>query len=153
MGQYYNIFNLDKKEFLHSWTFNDGFKIMEFGHNKCGMMTALAYLLADGYGSGSNEDLRGSDLIGHWKNDRIVIQGDYTTEEFPLDTAQFKNISVDILRVMIQDLDIARELAHTYKGIHKLPDDIIEIYDQIKTKYPDYQPASRTSRPDILIGF
>ncbi|MFR6141800.1 MAG: hypothetical protein ACLUJM_03555 [Finegoldia sp.] len=32
MGQYYKIINLDKKEYLGSWSYNCGAKLMEFSY-------------------------------------------------------------------------------------------------------------------------
>lgn len=77
MGQYYRTVNLDKKQVLDPHEFNDGAKLMEFASSSCGMLRALAILLADGNGRGGG-DLHSSDpLVGSWAGDRIVIAGDY----------------------------------------------------------------------------
>ena len=95
MGQYYLLVNVDKKEFLHPHKLGDGLKLMEFGNSSDGTMLALALLLADGCGrgggdyhakKGSKPDLA---LIGRWKNDRIVIAGDYADIGFTPRAAQW----------------------------------------------------------------
>ena len=82
MGQYYYVVNLDKKQYLCPHKFNDGAKLMEFGHSTEGTLLALTVLLADGNGRGggdlhieARQDMR--KLLGSWAGDRIVIAGDY----------------------------------------------------------------------------
>lgn len=55
MGQYYVAVNLDRKEYLNPHAFGDGAKLLEFGSDSYGMMTALAMLLADGNGRGGGD--------------------------------------------------------------------------------------------------
>lgn len=70
MGQYYKIINLDKKEYLSSWNYNCGAKLMEFSY--------------------IGNDLTSNDFAGalisliesSWKNDRIIVVGDYFNMEF-----------------------------------------------------------------------
>lgn len=77
MGQYYMICNLDKKQSLNPHKFGDGLKLMEFGCNGCGTMTALAILLSAGNGRGGGDFRHESKYVGSWAGDRIVIAGDY----------------------------------------------------------------------------
>jgi len=58
MGQYYRIVNLDKKEYLSPYPFDEGAKLLEFGTGKGTLLLALAVLLADGNGRGGG-DLHG----------------------------------------------------------------------------------------------
>ncbi|NQV17775.1 MAG: hypothetical protein HQ534_04450 [Armatimonadetes bacterium] len=81
MGQYYVIVNLDKQEFLNTYSFNDGAKLLEFGCSSEGTMTALAVLLSDGNGRGGGDLHSEHPLIGSWAGDRIVISGDYADKE------------------------------------------------------------------------
>lgn len=81
MGQYYKIVNLDKKQFLDTYTFNDGAKLLEFGCSSEGTLTALAILLADGNGRGGGDLHSNHPIIGSWAGDRIVVAGDYADEE------------------------------------------------------------------------
>lgn len=78
MGQYFNVVNLDKKEYLHPHKFGDGLKLMEFGCSGNGTMLGLALLLRQSNESGGG-DFHGEDngMLGRWANDRIVIVGDY----------------------------------------------------------------------------
>ncbi|MDA3813534.1 MAG: hypothetical protein PF570_04700 [Candidatus Cloacimonetes bacterium] len=80
MGQYYKIVNLDKKEFLNTYTFNDGAKLLELGCSSEGTLTALAILLADGNGRGGGDLHSENPIIGSWAGDRIVVAGDYADE-------------------------------------------------------------------------
>ena len=82
MGQYYYVANLDKKQYLCPHKFNDGAKLMEFGHSTQGTLLAMTVLLADGNGRGggdleieARQDKR--NLLGSWAGDRIIIAGDY----------------------------------------------------------------------------
>ena len=76
MGQYYQAYNLTKKEFIHAHRINNGLKLMEqVGHDKS-TSTALFLLLANSNGRGGG-DARPHELIGRWAGDRVVIQGDY----------------------------------------------------------------------------
>ena len=102
MGQYYKICNLDKKQFLHPHKFGQGLKLMEFGCDNCGILTALTVLLSSGNGRGGGDlhfidparrpetlkEFFGTDkpesvdelckkYIGSWAGDRIVVAGDY----------------------------------------------------------------------------
>ena len=82
MGQYYKIVNIDKKQWLDPHMFSDGIKLLEFGCNGNGAMTALAVLLADGNGRGGGDltttmETDPDKLVGSWAGDRIVIAGDY----------------------------------------------------------------------------
>jgi len=81
MGQYYKIVNLDKQEFLDTYTFNDGAKLLEFGCSSEGTLTALAILLVDGNGRGGGDLHSDKLIIGSWAGDRIVVAGDYADEQ------------------------------------------------------------------------
>jgi hypothetical protein len=80
MGQYYKVVNIDRKEYLHPHKFGEGLKLLEFGCDGMGLMTALACLLADGNGRGGGDLRTEGDLAGSWAGDRIVIAGDYADE-------------------------------------------------------------------------
>jgi len=77
MGQYYQVYNIDKKESIHAHRINNGLKLMEqVGWDKS-TSSALWLLLASRGGG----DARSSHhLIGSWAGDRIVIQGDYAKD-------------------------------------------------------------------------
>lgn len=98
MGQYYKIVNLTKKQYLDTYTFNDGAKLMELGCSREGTLTALAILLADGNGRGGGDLHSNNPIIGSWAGDRIVIAGDYADEEKFLATEEvvkFKMLNED----------------------------------------------------------
>jgi hypothetical protein len=115
MGQYYKIVNLDKKQYMEPWTFDDGAKLLEFGMSAEGTMTALAILLADGNGRGGGDlNDEPNPLVGSWAGDRIVISGDYADEgRFTDDKENLYHISSE------QYLDIGPTMLKIMKN-HKL---------------------------------
>jgi len=80
MGQYYKIVNIDKQQYLSTYAFNEGAKLLEFGCSSEGTLTALAVLLADGNGRGGGDLHSDNPIIGSWSGDRIVVAGDYADE-------------------------------------------------------------------------
>lgn len=60
MGQYYHIFNLDKRQQLLPFDYDNGLKLMEWSYNKNCLVLALMNLLTD-----------------EWKGDRVYVIGDY----------------------------------------------------------------------------
>ena len=101
MGQYHLILNLDRQQFLEPHAFGDGAKLMEFGTESQGTMTALAILLARDNGLGGGdlhlpENTPDADLIGSWAGSRISIVGDYGPPEDVLEvdrTAFFASVA------------------------------------------------------------
>jgi hypothetical protein len=77
MGQYYKVINLDKKQFIKPWTFNDGAKLLEFGCSGSGTMLALAVLLASGNNRGGGDLHSENSIVGSWRGNRIIVAGDY----------------------------------------------------------------------------
>jgi len=76
MGQYHQIYNLDKIERIHPHSIDNGLKLYEqVGHIRS-TSTALFALLANSNGRGGG-DFPTHPLIGSWAGDRILIQGDY----------------------------------------------------------------------------
>lgn len=130
MGQYYVIANLDKKEFLDPYGFGDGLKLMEFAMSGKGVLSGLAVLLASSNGQGGGDlhlphDSEFHHVPGRWAGDRIVVAGDYDSDEHspgngvysrcngktPLeelagavsDTANFTDISAEVLGCLLED--------------------------------------------------
>jgi hypothetical protein len=138
MGQYYVISNLDKQEFLKTYTFNDGAKLLEFGCSSEGTMTALAILLADGNGRGGG-DLHSDDpIIGSWAGDRIVVTGDYADEDKFLQKDQ-------IVKYMMIGEERAGEKPNLYTYVHKFFKDIskkvLEVMLEDPYIYETYEKA------------
>ena len=63
MGQYYNIINLDKKEAMDPFDFDNGMKLMEWSYTENRMCIAMMNLMA-----------------GPWKGDRVYVIGDYADD-------------------------------------------------------------------------
>lgn len=120
MGQYYRIINLTKREYLDPHYFGDGLKLMEFALSGFGTMAALGILLASGNGRGGGDLRSESRIVGSWAGDKIVIGGDYDdpgkwcepADQTLYETARkrFRDISDDVIGVMVQDGLLGREL-------------------------------------------
>lgn len=78
MGQYHKPINLTKRQFIHPHKFGDGLKLLEFGCDSCGTMTALAILLSSSNGRGGGDLRSEGSVIGSWAGDNVVIAGDYS---------------------------------------------------------------------------
>lgn len=76
MGQYHEVFNLDKQERIHPHAIDNGLKLYEQVGHISSTSTALFALLANSNGRGGG-DFPKHPLIGSWAGDRILIQGDY----------------------------------------------------------------------------
>ena len=80
MGQYHQVYNVDKKESIHGHRINNGLKLLEqIGWDKS-TSTALWLLLANSNGRGGGDARSKHPLIGSWAGDRIVVQGDYAVK-------------------------------------------------------------------------
>jgi hypothetical protein len=130
MGQSYLVVNLDKKEFLDPSKFGDGLKLLEFGLSEMGTMSGLAILLADGNNGGNGGDIKEdpvSGIVGHWAGDRVVIAGQYVTEDkfitkksltkglrkpntYYLAEKLFKDISYDVVFALMADDYVRQEM-------------------------------------------
>jgi hypothetical protein len=102
MGQYFAIYNLDQHHVIHPGRFHDGARLCEFGSSSCGVLLALAALLADGNEYGGIRSRH--EIIGTWAGDRIAIIGDYADiSRFSEDLASFTDISEHILQALCED--------------------------------------------------
>lgn len=128
MGQYYYIVNVTKKQYLHPHEFNTGLKLREIAYDSFGVLTGLALLLADGNGRGGGDFDSTSKLIGSWAGDKIVITGDYADDTYltkaqkkkyqnlcDLATNKYKNISKNVLALMLEDQYLRNKLCKEIK--------------------------------------
>lgn len=76
MGQYHEVFNLDKKERIHPHEIDNGLKLYEQVGHIASTSTALFALLANSNGRGGG-DFPPHPMIGRWAGDRVLVQGDY----------------------------------------------------------------------------
>ena len=100
MGQYHEVYNLDKQERIHPHRIDNGLKLFEQVGHIGSTSTALFALLANSNARGGG-DFPDHPMIGRWAGDRILIQGDYAepsdqayTDPDNLET--FKDISKDV---------------------------------------------------------
>jgi len=104
MGQYHEVYNLDKKERINPHSIDNGLKLYEQVGHIGSTSTALFALLANSNGRG-NGDFPEHPMIGRWAGDRILIQGDYYS---PDDQAShneseleaFTDISKDVAKML-----------------------------------------------------
>jgi hypothetical protein len=83
MGQYWKPVNIDKREFLDPHKLGCGLKLWEqiANFNSPGVGTALTILLAVMPEKRGGGDLNANPFIGRWAGDRVVLVGDYSTDE------------------------------------------------------------------------
>jgi hypothetical protein len=104
MGQYHQLYNTDKKEFVHAHHIDNGLKLLEQVGFEKSTSTALFLLVANSNGRGGG-DAKPHPMIGRWAGDRIVVQGDYADAN---DTGyisddeikKYTDISADVLDML-----------------------------------------------------
>jgi hypothetical protein len=102
MGQYFAIYNLDKQQMINPGRWGNGLRLREFGSSSCGVLLALAALLAHGNEYGGIRSRH--EMIGAWAGDRIAIIGDYADlSRFEGDLARFSDVSEHILQALCED--------------------------------------------------
>lgn len=104
MGQYHQVYNLTKKEYIHAHRIDNGLKLLEQVGWIGSTSTALFALLANSNGKGGG-DFPKHPLIGTWAGDKILIQGDYAGKGDPSYTnpeklGEFKDISGSVLEML-----------------------------------------------------
>jgi hypothetical protein len=102
MGQYHNVYNKTKKEFINAHDIDNGAKLMEQVGWLKSTSTALFLLLANSNGRGGG-DAKDHPLIGYWAGDQIVVQGDYAEPDdisFIENESEYKNISKDVKEML-----------------------------------------------------
>lgn len=86
MGQYYTLFNLDKKQFVKPYDIaRNGCKMLEFSYDKNSFVKAMSYLLAN-----------------DWRGDRVALIGDYAVTEYPNDPAVLDGGGAKRLRALFE---------------------------------------------------
>ena len=81
MGQYHNLINITKKEFVSGWDTG----MMAKHYEQMGFQGSMADILyclmiAQGNEKRGGGDTDGHDFIGRWAGDDIAVVGDYYTE-------------------------------------------------------------------------
>lgn len=153
MGQYYKIVNKTKKEYLDPHTFGNGLKLMEFVSDGTGTLQGLAILLAEGNGRGGGDLHSDSKLIGSWAGDSIYISGDYADSElYHKAEDTYKNISVDVYAVLLEDSWIKSEVQKRFtesikSGRYYFSDGEIEL---MKKALPDVYGLYNAKEKDLI---
>lgn len=103
MGQYHELYNIDKKQKVCGHGLGCGIKLMEQIGFPESTSTALWLLVSNSNGRGGG-DANNHPLIGSWAGDRIVLQGDYAEDgdqAFIEDTDEYQDISSSV-KAMLQ---------------------------------------------------
>jgi len=104
MGQYHEVYNLDKKERIYPHAIDNGLKLYEQVGHIGSTSTALFALLANSNGRGGG-DFPKHPMIGRWAGDRILIQGDYAEPDdqaahHESELEAFTDISKDVAEML-----------------------------------------------------
>lgn len=104
MGQYHEVYNLDKQERISPHAINNGLKLYEQVGYIRSTSTALFALLANSNARGGG-DFPEHALIGRWAGDRVLVQGDYAERGdngymAPDVLASFTDISSQVLEML-----------------------------------------------------
>lgn len=81
MGQYHVLANLDKKEVVTPHGLGMGLKQWEHLGEFNGTLADAQYILTMTSPNRGGGDLPRTDISGSWAGDRVVVLGDYTTDE------------------------------------------------------------------------
>lgn len=113
MGQYWKVYNLDKKEMLNPHKLGNGLKLWEQFASHPGTGCALIALLANMPEARGGGDLQNDPVIGSWAGNRIALIGDYA-EENDLEgfnakqiyySEEYRDISEEIAKVIEHELN------------------------------------------------
>lgn len=99
MGQYYHVINVDKKEQMLPFDYDNGLKIMEFCYNQNPMVLALMDLMAN-----------------EWKGDRVYVIGDYA------DLEDMKEVWAPTLENLMAEIDTVDLYDYSGEFPRVLPD-------------------------------
>jgi hypothetical protein len=155
MGQYYNIVNVDKKQYISPLDFGTNVSLCSIALNGgFGAMTALAALLADGNNRGNGDIRSDNPIIGSWAGDRIVIAGDYADAGkfdvyysgynlYSCADESYENISVQVMAALMEDEYLAPLIYDAYQdevkgdilGMRSIVDKAMELNPSLKEKF------------------
>lgn len=80
MGQYHKLVNLDKKEYVEPLDLGMGSKQYEHTGGFDGSLADAMYILTMTSPASGGGDFPMTDASGRWAGDRVVILGDYTSD-------------------------------------------------------------------------
>jgi hypothetical protein len=99
MGQYFKIFNMDKKLVLNPRELGDGLKFLELALSGGGVMAGLAFLLRQSTERGGGDTDIDDPLVGSWAGDRVAIVGDYDASGIYADES-YRDISAGVAAIV-----------------------------------------------------
>lgn len=122
MGQYYKPINLEKKEFLRSYEYDNGAKLMEHSYIGNNFIAAVEFLLSPD---------------GHWHKTPFVWAGDYMDDGLFLDKLPHEQVRQLFNEEEKTLYAYARHHFKEYKGEHAFNPDLIFIVNHSKNEYVD----------------
>lgn len=110
MGQYHIVYNKTKKEFIHGHRIDNGLKLMEQVGWPKSTSSAVWLLLANSNGRGGGDARGGSEMVGRWAGDALVVQGDYAEEGDPSfipeeELRTYTDISSQVKQMLDKEMD------------------------------------------------
>lgn len=158
MGQYHDIVNLSKREFLHAHKLGCGLKLVEQANTDAGTLQALFAALACSNGRGGG-DFIDHEWVGRWKGDQIAVIGDYATNG---DLAK-PHEQVRVIRAACHEdgkHDGDHEPYPCFEDVSDLAADFLEKQWRFKfsgegwrnRKYMDGHEDNPGMAPDIVVG-
>jgi hypothetical protein len=128
MGQYYIPSNIDKNEFLRSYDFDNGAKLMESAWIGNRLIGNVMVRLADETIIKASKKIASIPFAGTWANDRIVWAGDYMDEDtlFP---DNFEELGGDKCFLDDEGDSVSRTLySLAYNSFNQLKEDDDKIF-------------------------
>lgn len=105
MGQYYQLANLDKKEYVNPWNAGSVGKFWEWIANNTSRLLIYLVKKSDGCGGGDEyfaEEKHNykSQFAGRWAEDRVVLIGDYDSSKLyeELDKPEWTDITLPLVQ-------------------------------------------------------
>lgn len=157
MGQYHEIVNLTKREYIHPHRLGCGLKLREQANTSAGSLQALfaALVISPVRGGG---DFIEHPWVGRWKGDRIAVVGDYSEKgDLP------QKDHPEIIYNACHDADTEAECEHKglpcFKDVSDIACDFLEVEWNFKfqgkgwrdRKYADGRNDNPAAAPDFVI--
>jgi hypothetical protein len=116
MGQYHVLVNLDKEEVVSPHGLGLGLKQYEHLGEFNGTLADAMYILTMTSPNRSGGDLPDTGISGRWAGDRVVVLGDYTSDE---DLSDYPNASL-LFNATDKWVDITDLVATAFESVFRI---------------------------------
>jgi len=151
MGQYYKAINISRAEFLSSYAYDNGAKLMEHSWIGNSFVGHAMVRLCDESMIASSKKLAAIPFAGSWANDKIVWAGDYMDEDiFMPDNykTMIENSDDDDIKSINTLYGWALEFFHEEKDKHKNYDVVFSLKDVYFLNHDTKEFMKIPSKPD-----